>query len=75
MVWVFQLSMRFQEKLQLEIFRDGKKHYIEFQNGEAKAPLKVVGKAKQTGTQITFLPSKRIFSTTAYVSTFTLPPF
>ncbi|ETA70280.1 DNA gyrase subunit B [Candidatus Pelagibacter ubique] len=50
------------EKLQLEIFRDGKKHYIEFQNGEAKAPLKVVGKAKSTGTQITFLPSKEIFS-------------
>ena len=50
------------EKLQLEIFRDGKKHYIEFQNGEAKAPLKVVGKAKNTGTQITFFPSKEIFS-------------
>ena len=50
------------EKLQLEIFRDGKKHYIEFQNGEAMAPLKIVGKAKQSGTQITFLPSKEIFS-------------
>ena len=50
------------EKLQLEIFRDEKKHYIEFQNGEAKAPLKIVGKAKNTGTQITFLPSKEIFS-------------
>ena len=50
------------EKLHLEIYRDGKKHYIEFQNGEAKAPLKVVGKAKNTGTQITFLPSKEIFS-------------
>jgi DNA gyrase subunit B len=50
------------EKLQLEIFRDGKKHYIEFQNGKAKAPLKVVGKAKNNGTQITFLPSKEIFS-------------
>ncbi len=54
------------EKLQLEIFRDGKKYYIEFQNGEAKAPLKVVGKAKQTGTQITFLPSKEIFSSTKF---------
>jgi len=54
------------EKLQLEIFRDGKKHYIEFQNGEAKAPLKVTGKAKQTGTQITFLPSKEIFSSTKF---------
>ena len=50
------------EKLKLEIFRDGKKYYIEFQNGEAKAPLKVIGKAKNTGTQITFLPSKEIFS-------------
>ena len=25
-------------------------------------PLKVIGKSKQTGTQITFLPSKEIFS-------------
>ncbi len=54
------------EKLQLEIYRDGKKYYIEFQNGEAKAPLKVVGKAKHTGTQITFLPSKEIFSSTKF---------
>ncbi len=54
------------EKLQLEIYRDGKKHYIEFQNGEAKAPLKVTGKVKHTGTQITFLPSKEIFSSTKF---------
>jgi len=50
------------EKLELEIYRDGKKHYIEFKDGEAKESLKVVGKAKHTGTQITFLPSKEIFS-------------
>ncbi len=50
------------EKLKLEIFRDGKKYYIEFQNGKAIAPLKMIGKAKNTGTQITFLPSKEIFS-------------
>ena len=50
------------ENLKLEINRDGKKYYIEFKNGEAKAPLKVVGKSKTTGTQITFLPSKEIFS-------------
>ncbi|WP_440655238.1 DNA gyrase subunit B [Candidatus Pelagibacter sp. HIMB1506] len=50
------------EKLKLEINRDGKKHFIEFKNGEAKSPLKVVGKSKNTGTQITFLPSKDIFS-------------
>ncbi|MDC0518470.1 DNA gyrase subunit B [Candidatus Pelagibacter sp.] len=50
------------EKLKLEINRDGKKHFIEFNNGEAKSPLKVIGKSKETGTQITFLPSKEIFS-------------
>ena len=50
------------EKLELEINREGKKHYIEFKNGEAKSSLKVVGKSKETGTQITFLPSKEIFS-------------
>ncbi len=50
------------EKLELEINRDGKKHFIEFKNGESKSPLKVIGKSKNSGTQITFLPSKEIFS-------------
>ena len=50
------------EKLKLEINRDGKKYFIEFKEGNAKSPLKVVGKSKETGTQITFLPSKEIFS-------------
>ena len=50
------------EKLKLEISRDGKKYLIEFVNGEAKAPLKITGKSKETGTQITFMPSKKIFS-------------
>ena len=50
------------EKLKLEINRDGKKYFIEFKNGEAKAALKVIGKSKESGTQITFLPSKEIFS-------------
>ena len=50
------------EKLELEINREGKKYFIEFKNGEAKSPLKVIGKSKQNGTQITFSPSKEIFS-------------
>jgi len=50
------------EKLELEINRDGKKYFIEFKNGESKSPLKVIGKSKNFGTQITFLPSKEIFS-------------
>jgi DNA gyrase subunit B len=50
------------EKLELEITREGRKYFIEFNNGEAKKPLKEIGKSKETGTQITFLPSKKIFS-------------
>tara|TARA_Y100001970_G_scaffold207362_1_gene252628 strand:+ start:672 stop:2729 length:2058 start_codon:yes stop_codon:yes gene_type:complete len=50
------------EKLELTIERDGKEYFIEFKNGEAKAPLKSTGKSKKTGTQITFFPSKEIFS-------------
>jgi len=54
------------KKLQLEINRDSKKYFIEFENGVAKAPLKAIGKSKQSGTKITFLPSKEIFSTVKF---------
>ncbi len=54
------------KKLQLEINRDSKKYFIEFENGEAKAPLKSIGKSKQSGTKITFLPSTEIFSTVKF---------
>ncbi len=50
------------EKLELTIDRDGKKYFIEFRNGDAKAPLKSIGKSKSSGTEIKFLPSKEIFS-------------
>ena len=49
-------------KLKLNINRDGKKYFIEFQNGDAKSPLKQVGKSKDNGTEINFTPSKEIFS-------------
>ena len=57
------------EKLELEINRDGKKYFIEFQNGDAKSALKVTGKSKETGTKITFFPSKDIFSSTKFSTT------
>jgi len=56
------------EKLKLEICRGGKKYYIEFKDGEAKSPLKSTGNSKETGTQITFLPSKEIFSSIKFSS-------
>lgn len=46
--------------LKLRIWRNGKEHYMEFRNGVAVAPLKVVGDAvpaDRTGTEVTFLPS------------------
>ena len=54
------------EKLELKVNRNGKLYYIEFKNGDAVKPLKVIGKSKDTGTQITFLPSKKIFSSTKF---------
>ena len=56
------------EKLKLEINRDSKKYFIEFTDGKAKAPLKMIGKSKSTGTEINFLPSKEIFSSTKFSS-------
>ncbi len=50
------------QKLELQVERDGKKHFVEFINGETKTPLKIIGKSKNTGTRINFLPSKDIFS-------------
>ncbi len=54
------------QKLELQIERDGKKHFIEFINGEAKNPLKITGKSKNTGTKINFIPSSQIFSSTKF---------
>ena len=54
------------EKLELIIERDGNKYFIEFKNGDSIKPLKLVGKSKNNGTQIKFLPSKKIFSSTKF---------
>ena len=50
------------EKLELKIERNGKKYHIDFKNGEAVKPIKIIGNSKNTGTEITFLPSREIFS-------------
>ncbi len=50
------------EKLELTIYRDGREYFINFENGKTKNSLKTLKKTKKTGTKITFLPSKEIFS-------------
>jgi DNA gyrase subunit B len=53
--------------LKLTIWRDGKEHFMEFRDGEAVAPLKVVGGAQdKRGTEVTFLPSPRTFTMTEF---------
>ncbi|WP_157082385.1 DNA topoisomerase (ATP-hydrolyzing) subunit B [Sphingomonas pruni] len=56
------------EWLDLTIWRDGEEHYMRFAHGDAVAPLKVVGKAKegQKGTRVTFLPSPATFKITEF---------
>ena len=54
------------QKLELYVEREGKKYFVEFINGETKTPLKMIGKSKNTGTRINFLPSKDIFSSTKF---------
>ncbi|MFZ1091678.1 MAG: ATP-binding protein, partial [Xanthobacteraceae bacterium] len=49
--------------LKLTISRDGKEHFMEFRDGEALAPLSVVGAAHdRRGTEVTFLPSPQTFT-------------
>ena len=57
------------EKLELRIYRDGTEYFIEFENGKSLKPLKKIGKSSKRGTNITFLPSKEIFSSTKFSST------
>ncbi len=57
------------EKLELNIFRDNKEYSIVFKDGNTVKPLKQIGKTKKTGTKITFLPSKNVFSSTKFSST------
>ncbi|WP_135074724.1 DNA topoisomerase (ATP-hydrolyzing) subunit B [Terasakiella sp. SH-1] len=59
--------------LELKIYRDGKEHFVRFENGEAVAPLKITGDAPikedgtpETGTFVTFHASAEIFAITEY---------
>ena len=57
------------ERLELNIFRNGKEYLIAFKNGNSLKPIKEIGKTKKKGTKITFLPSKEIFTSTKFSST------
>jgi DNA gyrase subunit B len=53
--------------LKLTIWRDGQEHSMEFRDGDAVAPLAVVGAAHdKRGTEVSFLPSKQTFTMTEF---------
>jgi len=54
------------EWLRLTIRRDGRKHAMEFRNGVAVEPLKIVGATEKRGTEVHFLAALDTFSNIEY---------
>ncbi len=54
------------EKLEVWVDRDGKRHHMAFERGDTVKKLTVVGKAKGTGTTVTFKPDTDIFTETRF---------
>ena len=52
------------DDLKATVYRDGKVWEQEYQRGKALYPVKTVGDASSTGTEVTFLPDKSIFTQT-----------
>jgi DNA gyrase subunit B len=52
------------EWFEVEVSRDGQAHLMEFERGKTTKQLEVIGKAKGTGTLITFMPDPEIFRET-----------
>ncbi len=50
------------DKLILKVHRDGGEFFQEYQNGKPKAKLKKIKASKLSGTEITFYPSNKIFT-------------
>ena len=53
-------------KLVLEIERQGSKYRQEYADGFPQTKLEIVEKSEKTGTKVTFIPSKKIFSHTKF---------
>src|SRR5260221_8081141 len=52
------------EWFEVEVSRGGEIHHMEFERGKTTKKLEVIGKAKETGTLITFMPDTEIFRET-----------
>lgn len=54
------------DRLMINVYRDGKSFHQEYQRGVPQGDLKVTGKSKLTGTEITFYPDATIFETVTF---------
>jgi len=55
------------EKLELEIYRNNKKFFMNFNKGDAQEPLKEVGDSEnKSGTHVKFYPSDKVFSSVEF---------
>jgi DNA gyrase subunit B len=54
------------EWLEVEVKRDGKIYHLRFEQGHTVSKLIVIGKAKTTGTKVTFKADKEIFKSIDY---------
>jgi len=54
------------EQLELTIRRGGKVYQQKYCLGEPEAPLKTIGESSETGTDVRFKPSNKIFSNTVF---------
>jgi DNA gyrase subunit B len=54
------------EKLELTIYRNGKKHQQEYCKGDAVSPLRITGDTEKTGTSLRFWASVAIFRNIEY---------
>ncbi len=55
------------EWMEVRVWRNGQEHFIRFRNGDAEAPLAVVGEVERaSGTEVTFKPSSGTFTKTEY---------
>ncbi len=57
------------EWFEVEVSRDGQVHHMKFERGKPVKKLEVIGKARSTGTFVTFKPDAEIFKeTTVFVT-------
>jgi len=54
------------EWLEVETWRDGRKHRQRYQRGKPAEDIEEIGRARRTGTRVTFKPDPEVFEDTAF---------